>query len=108
MRYGNCGKVVNTHFMTQRNDIYNNGARVDRLPSEDPTTGDINDSEGPRNPREDEDPDDDDENITGDEDLYDTIEGEEPADEEDVIDEQEDEELDMNDINAEDLEEDEE
>lgn len=45
--------------------------------------------EGPRDP--DEEADDDDENITGDEDLYDTIENEEPADEEDVIEEQEDE-----------------
>ena len=104
--------VLNSHRMTQRtpsSDIYRNGDRVDRLPGEDPTTGDIYDMEGPRDP--DEDPnnlDDDDENITGDEDLYDTIEGEEPADEEDVVEEQEGEEIDLDDVNGEDLEEEEE
>jgi hypothetical protein len=61
---------------------------------------------GPRTPRdEDEDDDifDDDENITGDEDLYDDIENEEPADEKDVIEEQEDMEIDLPDLEDDEL-----
>lgn len=89
------------------NDIYQSGTRVDRLPGEDPTTGDIYDTEsapGPRTPGEADEEYDDDENITGDEDLYDSVENEEPADEEDVIDEQEDLEGDLPDVDAEDFE----
>ena len=95
---------------TSGNDIYRNGARVDRLPGEDPTTGDIYDSEnapgaaGPRTPGEGDEDYDDDENITGDEALYDSVENEEPADEEDVIDEQEDLEGDLPDVDPADFE----
>jgi hypothetical protein len=67
-------------------DIYDNEKRVSSLPGEDPTTGDIHDSESPL---DEDDPMDDDEVITGEQELYSTEEDEEPADEEDVLDEQE-------------------
>lgn len=71
-----------------KDDIYNQDKRSARLSEEDPTTGDIYDSEGgPKDP--DEEAEDDDENITGDEDLYDSVEDEDPADEKDVLEEQE-------------------
>ncbi len=62
---------------TADQDEYTSGRRVDRTDSgEDPTTGDIKDSESPL---DEDDPMDDDENITGDEELYDRVENEDPA-----------------------------
>ncbi len=79
--------IMATPTTPKRNDdIYDNEKRVSRLPGEDPTTGDIYDSETPLDP---DDPMDDDETITGGEELFSTEEDEDPADEKDVLDEQE-------------------
>ena len=69
-----------------KDDIYSQEKRAGGLAAEDPTTGDITDSDGPHDP---DDQEDDDENITGDEDLYESVENEDAADEKDVLDEQE-------------------
>jgi hypothetical protein len=68
-------------------DIYRNNLRVPDMNNEDPTTGEILDGEGAADP---DNPYEDDENITGDEELYDSVENEEPADVKDVLEEQED------------------
>jgi hypothetical protein len=69
-----------------KDDIYSQDKRAGQLAAEDPTTGDLNDSDSPHDPDDEE---DDDENITGDEELYDSVDNEDPADEKDVLDEQE-------------------
>jgi hypothetical protein len=74
---------------TADQDEYTSGRRVDRMDSgEDPTTGDIKDSESPLS---EDDYMDDDENITGDEELYESVENEDPADEKDAVEEEDDE-----------------